>query len=110
MPERSVKVYLEDIKQAILMIEQYTANFTMADFINDRKTCDAVIRNLEIIGEAAKNLLRLDQNAYPEVPWQEIIGLRNKVAHEYFGIDLDNIWKTVTDDLPLLKEQLAKEA
>ena len=108
MSKRTPEMYLEDIKQAIESIIQYTTGFTLADFMKDKKTSDAVIRNLEIIGEAGKNLLRLDQGAYPAVAWEEIIGLRNIITHEYFGVDLENIWETVKNDLPLLKEQLAK--
>lgn len=74
----------------------------------NEKTVDAVVRNLEIIGEAAKNISQEFESKFPEIPWKEMISMRNKVSHEYFGVDSEILWETVTKDLPLLKEKLRK--
>lgn len=73
---------------------------------NDEKTVDAVIRNLEVIGEASSHLPIEIQEQYPDVPWSMMKGIRNILAHEYFGVDLEIVWKTVQDDLPILKKRL----
>jgi len=72
------------------------------------KTIDAVIRNLEIIGEATKNIPAKFRKNYKDIPWEKIIGMRNKVAHEYFGIDKEILWKTITEDIPTLKKEIFK--
>ena len=73
---------------------------------NDRKTIDAVIRNLEIIGEAATHVPSDQQDKYQEIPWLQMKGMRNILVHEYFGIDVEVLWKTIEEDLPLLKTQI----
>jgi len=72
----------------------------------DDKTKDAVVRNLEIIGEAAKNIPESIKEKFPVVPWQSVIDMRNKLIHEYFGVSFPIVWETVKSDLPLLKEKL----
>ena len=74
--------------------------------MKDEKTIDSVIRNLEIIGEAARSIPDDFKVQHPDIPWDEMIGMRNKVIHEYFGVDHEIVWKTVTDDLPTLKKML----
>jgi len=106
MSERSSHLYLDDIKIAIKKIEKYTAEFSEEEFINDEKTVDAVIRNLGIIGEAASNLPVPIKDENLKIPWREIIGMRNKVIHEYFGVDWDVLWETVKYDIPELKKQI----
>jgi len=69
---------------------------------------DAVIREIEIIGEATKNLSLEFRERYPDIPWRSITGMRDKVIHEYFGVDIDAVWDTATRDIPLLKEKLLK--
>jgi len=69
---------------------------------------DAVVRNLEIIGEAAKNLSKETKSQYPEIPWREMADMRNKLIHEYFGVDLDIVWKTIKYRLPEVKKNLRK--
>lgn len=108
MPKREVQLYLTDIKDSIVRIEEYTRDFSFNDFKSDLKTIDAVVRNFEIIGEAAANLPEDFTEKYSEIPWSQIIGMRNKVAHEYFGIDPKIIWKTIQEDLPALKKQLER--
>ena len=85
-------MYLEDILGAIIRISEYIEGYTYAEFKKNFKTVDAVIRNFEIPGEAAKNLPEPIKEKYPEVPWSEMYLLRNKVSHEYFGVDYEIIW------------------
>jgi uncharacterized protein with HEPN domain len=73
---------------------------------NDEKTIDAVIRNLEIIGEAANQIPAQIQDKYPEIPWLQMKGMRNILVHEYFGVDIDVIWQTICEDLSSLKIKL----
>lgn len=106
MSSRGVKLYLADILEAIEKIGRYTRGTSFKDFAKDEKTVDAVLRNLAIIGEAAARIPDDYRIASPEVPWQEIVGMRNKVVHEYFGVDAEILWKTITEDLGGLEEQV----
>ena len=101
--------YLEHILEAIGQIERYVEDMSEVDFLNDRKTQDAVLRNFEIIGEAANNVLRSAPDfaaKYPDVPWSDAYLLRNQVAHGYFKVDLELVWRTIFNDLPDLKMQI----
>ena len=106
MPPRHWRFRVEDILGAISSSENYTGGLTFEQFRTDRKTVDAVVRNLEVIGEAAQHLLRSPASLPAEVPWTDIAGMRNILIHEYFGVDLQIIWQTVTADLPTVKTQL----
>ena len=106
MPSRSWRVRIDDILEAIDKIERYTHGFDFAAWQNDEKTVDAVIRNLEVIGEASSHLPIEIQEQYEDVPWGMMKGIRNILAHEYFGVDLEILWKTVKKDLPILKKRL----
>lgn len=108
MSKRAPKLYLQDILTSITSIEEYIQGMTLGIFIHDKKTVDAVVRNLEVIGQAARNIPSEIVAKYPEVPWKEMISMRNKVLHEYFGVDLEIFWKTITEDIPLLKEQIKR--
>lgn len=108
MPKRRPKLYLEDIKDSIKKIEEYTKDLNFDEFIKDEKTIDAVVRNLTIIGEAARNIPEEIKSKNPDIAWNEAIGMRNKVTHEYFGIDEDILWKTIKEDLPIFKKQISK--
>jgi len=99
-------MYLEDILTAINHISEYIENYTFIDFKRDYKTVDAVIRNFEIIGEASKNLPKEIKEKYSEVPWAEMYLLRNKVSHEYFGVDYEIIWDVAINYLPENKSQI----
>lgn len=99
-------MYLEDILTAINRISEYIDNYTFIDFKRDYKTVDAVIRNFEIIGEASKNLPEEIKEKYSEIPWAEMYLLRNKVSHEYFGVDYEIIWDVATNYLPENKSQI----
>lgn len=106
MPKRNVALLLEDIVAAIDKIERYTVGLNRDAFLADEKTIDAVVRNLEIIGEAARTLPDDFAAAHPEVPWMRIAGLRNRIVHDYFGLDLEIIWQILQVDLAQLKSQL----
>ena len=98
--------YLEHISEAIQRIERYTDDMDEVVFLEDERTQDAVIRNFEIIGEAARNIQRYHESfalAHPEVPWAIAYEMRNALAHGYFKVDLEIVWKTVQNDLPDLK-------
>ena len=93
-------LYLEDIVLAMDRIHEYISGFDFAQFKRDYKTVDAVIRNFEIIGEASKNLAKEIKDNYPNVPWEEMYRLRNRISHEYFGIDYEIIWDIISRHLP----------
>jgi len=99
-------MYLEDILTAINRISEYLDGYNFNDFKKEYKTVDAVIRNFEVIGEAAKNLPKDIKEKYPEVPWAEMYLLRNKVSHEYFGIDYEIIWGVAINHLSENRSQI----
>jgi uncharacterized protein with HEPN domain len=99
-------MYLADIQTAISRISEYIQDYSFAEFKSNYKTVDAVIRNFEVIGEAAKNLPAEIKTKYPEVPWEEMYLLRNKVSHEYFGVDYEIIWDVAINYLPENKIQI----
>ena len=100
------RVYLLHVRDAIEAIVVYTSAGRQA-FQVDRKTQDAVIRNLEIIGEAVKRLSDAIKDAHPEVPWRQIAGMRDKLIHDYFGVDLDLVWEVIDRHLPPLRRTVA---
>ncbi|PSO49826.1 MAG: hypothetical protein BRC33_05200 [Cyanobacteria bacterium SW_9_44_58] len=106
MSERSNREYLHDIQEASRRIATYTAGMTEQTFWEDSKTQDAVIRNLEIIGEATKNLTNEVRERYPEIPWKSMAGLRDRLIHNYFGVNLDIVWQIVVQELTKVSSQL----
>jgi uncharacterized protein with HEPN domain len=108
VPPRDWRLRIEDILEAINRIDTYTRGMTHESFAGDSKTIDAVVRNLEIIGEASSHVEDAILRAAPEVPWDKMRGLRNVVAHEYFGVDVAIIWHTVRNDLPPLDVPLRR--
>jgi uncharacterized protein with HEPN domain len=97
---------LEDILEAVTNIEAYVAEMDFERFRQDRKTVDAVIRNIEIIGEAARHVGPEAEQALPDVPWRDVRDMRNLLMHQYFGVDLSIVWETITRDLPALRARL----
>ncbi|AFL94286.1 hypothetical protein CL1_0071 [Thermococcus cleftensis] len=106
--KRSHKDYLEDIAEAIELIEEFTREICFEDFLCDKKTQFAVIRALEIIGEASKNIPNDFKRLHPEIPWREMARMRDKLIHAYFGVDVRVLWKTVKEDIPSLKGKFEK--
>lgn len=98
--------YLLHVRDAIEAIVAYTTGGRAA-FNADRKTQDAVVRNLEIIGEAVKRLSAGLTEAHPDIPWRQIAGMRDKLIHDYFGVDLDLVWEVVELELPRLQNRIA---
>jgi uncharacterized protein with HEPN domain len=99
-------MYLTDIQTAMSRIAEYIQDYSFIEFKRDYKTVDAVIRNFEVIGEASKKLPSNIKLKYPDVPWEEMYLLRNKVSHEYFGVDYEIIWDVATNYLPENKIQI----
>ena len=105
-PEREWRFYLEDMMGFARRILHYTNRLDQAAFIADRRTYDAALRNLELIGEAATNLPESVRAAHPEVPWRLVIATRNRLIHAYLGIDDDTVWSIIQDDVPDLLKKL----
>ncbi len=99
---------LQDIFEAIERIELYIRETTEKTFIQDLMRQDAIMHQMEIIGEAGRNVSAEFQGRHQEIPWSHMIGLRNKITHDYSGIDIQAIWKTAVEDLPRLKQALTK--
>ena len=106
MPERDWTLRVHDMLECIARIERYTAGLDLAAFEWDERTIDAVLRNLEIIGEASVRVPEPIRADYPDLPWRQMRAIRNVVAQEYFGVNLPIIWETVTRRLPELKPAL----
>ena len=106
MSERGDREYAADIGEAIRRILNYTRDLTYAQFLADPKTQDAVVRNLEIMGEAVKHLSATFKKQHPDVEWSKIAGLRDRLMHHDFGVNLDILWNVIQTRLPELLEQL----
>lgn len=104
--QRDARVYLEDMLVAAEKVAEYTKGLSFQQFCADSKTFDAVLRNLEVIGEAAKNITDDMRSRYPAIEWRKITGLRDILIHEYFGIDEDIIWDVVQNKVPELAAHL----
>jgi uncharacterized protein with HEPN domain len=91
---------IEHLLQAIARIQRYTADLTLDTFSADEKTVDAVVRNFQVLGEAARHVPPDVQNKYPEVPWAIMQGMRNILVHDYFKVKVDIVWRTIQADLP----------
>lgn len=103
---RNDDLYLNDISESVRAIEIYLENMDYEKFISDRKTYSATVRELEIIGEAVSKLSDELKEQYPDVLWQQIKPFRNKLVHEYFGIDCKIVWDVVKNELPILNSQI----
>lgn len=106
MSERDPLLLLDDVVTSIGKIKRYTEGRNLADFKADDRTVDAVVRNPEIIGEAVRQMPSAFKETQSKIEWHQIAGLRNRVVHDYFGIDIEMIWYIVSVDLPLLLENL----
>ena len=101
---RDESLYLADIQESCEKVLRFTKGMTYKDFVHDDLHFDAVLRNLEIIGEAVKNISEETRQKYPNVKWRKIAGFRDIVAHEYFGIDDETVWDIVENEIPALLE------
>ena len=104
--ERSVALFVQDMLDSIEKIDSYRAGVTADDFATDSLLQDAVFRRLEVIGEAAKHVSEAVRARHPNVPWQEIAGLRDVLIHKYFGIIVEQVWQVITTDLPAVEPGL----
>lgn len=103
MNQRSLTEFLQDILDAIAAIERFTAGMDINELEQDEKTLFAVSRAFEIIGEAVKNVPETFRAQHSEIPWKAIAGMRDKLIHNYWGVDVQVLWKTIYQDLPRLK-------
>ena len=105
---RNVQLYLKDINTSIENIQSFIGNMTFEEFKNDDKTSSAVLRKLEIIGEAAKGVSDEIRNKYPEVPWKEMSGMRDRLIHSYFATDYQLVWTTIKERIIQIKPHIEK--
>jgi len=101
--KRDYRVYLNDILLSLYNATQFVEGISFEDFVNDRKTVSAVVRELEIVGEATKQIPSSIRKKYPEIPWSEMAGMRDKLIHFYFGVDMPIVWETVKTRIPKLE-------
>jgi uncharacterized protein with HEPN domain len=101
-------VYLRHILDAIALIEEYTKGMSENEFLANSMAHDAVVRQIEIIGEAARNISNDFREKHSKIPWGKMTGVRNKIIHEYFNVNYSIVWDTVQDDLHVLKDSIKK--
>ena len=107
MSKRDASLLLQDMRESMQKIARYVAGMDRAAFLADDKTADAVVRNVEIIGEASNQLPEDFKTRNPQVPWRQMTGMRNRIVHDYAGVDLELVWEVVTKSLPVLEKQIA---
>jgi len=101
-------IYIDHIMECIIKIKNYCSGADYQKFENDIMLQDAVIRNIEIIGEASKKLSNQFRETNDHIPWNDMAGMRDKLIHDYFGVDIEMVWKTVTQDIPVLEDMISK--
>ncbi|OHB88336.1 MAG: hypothetical protein A3E19_03785 [Planctomycetes bacterium RIFCSPHIGHO2_12_FULL_52_36] len=101
--KRDYKLFIRDVLDCINKIEEFVGNMNFDEFVKDDKTSSAVIRKLEIIGEATKNIPRDVRQRYKTLPWSDVARMRDKIIHFYFGVDYDIVWKVIKERLPDIK-------
>ena len=104
--EKDYLVYIEHILDCIRKIKEFTNGLSLKDFSVNELVQDAVIRNIEIIGEASKKISSDTKQIFYEIPWREIAGMRDKLIHDYLGVDVEVVWRTITEDIPILEKQI----
>lgn len=109
--KKNISVFIQDMLESIKLIEDYAKGVTKEEFLDkddNLQMKDAIIRRLEIIGEAVKNIPDDFKEKHSDIPWKQISGMRDILIHEYFGVNLERVWKTAKEDLPKLKEAISK--
>lgn len=106
MKQRNDEFFLQDIFDFCEHVEQYADGIEQSEFLENRMLQDALVRKLELIGEAAKNVSEETRKQNPNIPWREIMRMRDKVVHHYFRVDLEIVWQTVKKDVPKLKSEI----
>ncbi len=106
--KRSVELYIKDIVEYMERAEEHIKGLEHKQFLKDRKTCDALIRCIEVIGEATENIPDDIRSKYPSIPWRDIAGMRDKIIHGYFIVDSEEVWLAVKEDIPKLKPLIKK--
>ena len=108
MRKRIYLDYIQDILDTIADIEEFVSGLDFEDFGKDKKTLYAVIRGIEVIGEAAKKIPDIIRDRYKDIPWRDMAGMRDKLIHDYFGVDVEVLWKTIEQDIPLLRALISE--
>lgn len=106
MRKRDYRDYIQDILDCINDVEGFIEGMNFEQFVKDKKTTNAVVRSIEVIGEASKKIPKTLKGKHPDIPWKKMAGMRNKLIHEYFGIDMEILWKTAKEEIPVLKSSI----
>lgn len=106
--KRDISIYISDILENMKLAEYFVKGITYEEFVSDTKTNHAVIRCIEIMGEAAKHVPEDVRQKYPEIPWKDIAGMRDKIIHLYFRVSLEKVWLVLQEDIPALKPLIQK--
>ncbi len=106
MNEKDASIFLEHILESIIDTESFSKNISKEDLSKNKEKLNAIVRSIEIIGEAAKNISNSFKEKHMQIPWRKITGTRDVIIRHYFGVDLDMVWKIVKEDLSLLKKQI----
>jgi uncharacterized protein with HEPN domain len=108
MRKRDFTDYINDILTSLKEVKEFTEGMSLDEFLRDKKTVNAVIRSLEVLGEAAGKIPEDLRIKAPDIPWKRMTGMRNKLIHEYFGVDLEIVWAVIKDELPPLESSLKR--
>jgi uncharacterized protein with HEPN domain len=108
MSKRDAGVLLEDIRDAMRKVSNYVEGMDLANFMADEKTVDAVVRNISVIGEATKQLPEDFKAIHSEIPWAQMAGMRNRIVHDYAGVDLEIVWRVITEAMPDLAKRISE--